>query len=518
MKKARLLICTILCLMIFAASPFGAAAASDNIIAYDEVDTRLTAVAPAGAVTAATPRLETVLLSAWQSFSPSVRVTSLKITVDDFLSIYMLTANEYPELFYISSLVGYKYNIFGYVVDISLFYSCSKETYINTQKPAFDAAVQRVLGGFNSSMNDVEKMLYLHDYITLTNAYDPLAVSSDTITSVPDESFSAYGCLVKGVSVCQGISDAFKIIANKLGYECDVIISMSMQHAWNMVKIGGNYYHIDITWEEASSYNDSALVDLAGYVSHSYFLLSDVEIAKDHSGWLNGHAAESTDYSNGFWRNVNSAIYKIDGYQYYISAAGALVRRNAQTGSVQPVYNLIESEYSYANGRTVTWRPSASLLAHDYKDKYVFFSAATKIYLYDIENDIVALASNPQLAIGCIAGLGFTGSELFYDIKTGDRAYNLRHKARLELPTPNPSDTVFGDANDDGSVNAKDVLVLRKHLAAISGVTINEINADVNADGEINAKDVLLLRKYLAGWGVVLGQEEYGADKNIQAD
>ncbi len=55
-----------------------------------------------------------------------------------------------------------------------------------------------------------------------------------------------------------------------------------------------------------------------------------------------------------------------------------------------------------------------------------------------------------------------------------------------------------GDANDDGAVNMKDVLVLRKIIADIA-VEYNEMNADVNGDGEINMKDVLVVRKYLAG-------------------
>ena len=66
-------------------------------------------------------------------------------------------------------------------------------------------------------------------------------------------------------------------------------------------------------------------------------------------------------------------------------------------------------------------------------------------------------------------------------------------------PTATSADPVFlGDANEDGAVNMKDVLVLRKYLAGIA-VTYNAKNADVNEDGVVNMKDVLILRKYLAG-------------------
>ena len=64
---------------------------------------------------------------------------------------------------------------------------------------------------------------------------------------------------------------------------------------------------------------------------------------------------------------------------------------------------------------------------------------------------------------------------------------------------PMPSEGgLIGDANDDGAVNMKDVLVLRKQLAGMEPI-INMANADCNGDGDVNMKDVLLLRKFLAG-------------------
>ena len=61
------------------------------------------------------------------------------------------------------------------------------------------------------------------------------------------------------------------------------------------------------------------------------------------------------------------------------------------------------------------------------------------------------------------------------------------------------ADTIlYGDANDDGAVNMKDVLILRKQLAGMMPI-IDMANADVNGDGNVNMKDVLVLRKQLAG-------------------
>ena len=57
-----------------------------------------------------------------------------------------------------------------------------------------------------------------------------------------------------------------------------------------------------------------------------------------------------------------------------------------------------------------------------------------------------------------------------------------------------------GDADGDGNVNMKDVLLLRKALAGAAALTPEQAKrADVNGDGDFNMKDILMLRKILAG-------------------
>ncbi|MBR5722727.1 MAG: carbohydrate-binding protein [Oscillospiraceae bacterium] len=63
----------------------------------------------------------------------------------------------------------------------------------------------------------------------------------------------------------------------------------------------------------------------------------------------------------------------------------------------------------------------------------------------------------------------------------------------------------LGDVNGDGSIDLKDVTVLRRYLAGGWNAVIIEANSDVNKDGSIDLKDVTVLRRYLAGgWGVTL--------------
>ena len=60
------------------------------------------------------------------------------------------------------------------------------------------------------------------------------------------------------------------------------------------------------------------------------------------------------------------------------------------------------------------------------------------------------------------------------------------------------TERLVGDCNNDGNINGKDVLLLRKHIVGLEYVD-NTDYADCNGDGNINGKDVLLLRKYIVG-------------------
>lgn len=84
-----------------------------------------------------------------------------------------------------------------------------------------------------------------------------------------------------------------------------------------------------------------------------------------------------------------------------------------------------------------------------------------------------------------------------YDVETNSIAVNTQ-SGYIDV-----IDFIYGDVNNDDTINGKDVTLIRRHNAGYS-VTINEAAADVNCDGRINGKDVTLIRRYNAGWPVTL--------------
>ncbi len=68
---------------------------------------------------------------------------------------------------------------------------------------------------------------------------------------------------------------------------------------------------------------------------------------------------------------------------------------------------------------------------------------------------------------------------------------------------PSEDVRIPGDANGDGYVSGKDLILLRQYMAEMD-VTLDEDAADVNGDGYVSGKDVILMRQYLAEWDVEL--------------
>jgi len=97
----------------------------------------------------------------------------------------------------------------------------------------------------------------------LKSIHDELArrVRYDHSKNRPASSYDAYGALVKGLAVCEGYSEAFKLICDKEGIPCILVIGDAVTsegvgpHMWNAVLMDdGKWYFIDVTWDDQNDY------------------------------------------------------------------------------------------------------------------------------------------------------------------------------------------------------------------------------------------------------------------------
>ena len=90
-------------------------------------------------------------------------------------------------------------------------------------------------------------------------------------------------------SVCQGYSKATQLLLNRMGVECTLVtgvVNTTEGHSWNLVKMDGDYYHLDTTWGDASYQSiegeDEEWLRNLDIVNYDYFGVSTSEIQKTH--------------------------------------------------------------------------------------------------------------------------------------------------------------------------------------------------------------------------------------------
>lgn len=131
-------------------------------------------------------------------------------------------------------------------------------------------------------MTDLQKEIAIHNYIVNNTKYDEENYEKGT---VPKESNTSYGVLIKGVGVCGGYASAMDKLLGAAGIESMIISGEAGEngkyeaHAWNLVKLDGEYYHIDATWNDPVYTFNGVRKDV---IQFDYFNLTDKEMSKDH--------------------------------------------------------------------------------------------------------------------------------------------------------------------------------------------------------------------------------------------
>lgn len=205
------------------------------------------------------------------STSVTLPINTASDTAEEVFAIWQEVLDDTPEILYNSSL---NYRSDGYV---TFLYSKDVQV-VKKHKRLLEEKAESILKGLlRPGMTDYEKELAVHDYIVNNCVYDLSSPRSP-------ESFTAYGALCLGKAVCEGYARATKLLLDLAGVECRLIDGQAMNsntgryqsHAWNLVRIDGQYYHLDTTWD------DPVMNDGSQRLVHTYFNLPDEEIGRDH--------------------------------------------------------------------------------------------------------------------------------------------------------------------------------------------------------------------------------------------
>ena len=180
-----------------------------------------------------------------------------------------------------------------------------KQQYLSTaeQVASVDATVDDILAQNNAhSLSDFDKIKFVNDYIVQNTVY-----STDTTNSP----HSAYTVLAEGKAVCQGYALLAQKMLTKLGIESLYVVGEAggVGHAWNLVKLNGGWYHVDTTW------NDPTPDRGPNNVRYAYFLMSDRQLAKDHT-WERTNYPQAVDEQYAYMHFVSDS-YELGDYIYF---------------------------------------------------------------------------------------------------------------------------------------------------------------------------------------------------------
>lgn len=160
---------------------------------------------------------------------------------------------------------------------------------------------------FTASMSDYEKVVAIHDYLVDNSAYEEKKAS----TGNGDE-YHAYGVLVNGKGVCSSYTQAFHLFMKLNEIESRIVLGEAdgVSHSWNLVCLGGEWYHVDTTW-------DDPVPDEKGRRIYAYLNVTD-DFMEDSHEWNREDYPKATATTYNYYVQNDSVIEKQEDFIDYV--------------------------------------------------------------------------------------------------------------------------------------------------------------------------------------------------------
>ena len=222
--------------------------------------------------------------------------------------------------------------------------------------------------------------------------------------------------LIDGIGVCQGYTMAYRLLLDRVNIKSGTVMSDIKNHVWNLIQIGGSWYHVDVTWDDPTG-------DLIGLSQHTYFCLSEDKLKATNDG---AHNAPDFKYSlnvktdnkvfdNYYWANVDSAFVPLNGAWYYLAYQNGIMRTEApeRQGELE---KWIDARW-YVWGSSNSWWPGLYSGLSLYNDELIYNTTDT-VFRYDpktsTEPKEVYSLTVAERSEGYICGTVVVGNELRY--------------------------------------------------------------------------------------------------------
>lgn len=360
------------------------------------------------------PDFSKYLADELRNYNTDINLRGYNISVDDIGAIFFSVVFENPDIFYVysNSFESSSDSESGILVSLRPTYIFNKED-LPAKKAELEKNAAAILSGVDESWSDVYKCRYIHDMICQYVHYDMDIYNTDPNLR------TAYGALVENEAVCEGYTSAYNYLLGKIGIEAHYIQSIKMEHAWSLIKLGGKYYHVDVTYDDPS-------YDTLGQALHLYCIISDTGLKADgiHHDWISSMKAGDKGYDSVWWRKVNTFIFTVDGNDYYMnqsygsSVYGAFMKRNIQSGN-ERVIEKITTRWTVEGKSDTFWERAYCYITYD--GNYFYYNDNEGVYRHrpDDSSYFDVLYKKPSNASGLVFGLALNmDSKLYVSVKS----------------------------------------------------------------------------------------------------
>ncbi len=239
--------------------------------------------------------LEDYLTSALMNEEETIDLIAYRIDEKTLHATYSALYATNPDLFFLSAEYGFSKDLAGCVAYLRPIYRLRGDKRREAAY-VFRERVCEIVSPVKN-LTALEKTAYLHDYMITRFTYD----NNYTV-------YDAYTLLMTGRGVCQAYALLFVALAREAGLESTCVTCFERSHEWNAVKLGNDWYHIDLVWDDT---------DVAGEVLHTYFLIGDAEMrtrrAMRDETWDTEYTwiapAEAADIYAAPWRRLNTPFF-----------------------------------------------------------------------------------------------------------------------------------------------------------------------------------------------------------------
>lgn len=154
-----------------------------------------------------------------------------------------------------------------------------------------------------------EKIKYVYETLIDQVEYQENSPQNQNIRSV----------FLEGKTVCMGYSKAAQYLLNRMGIFCTLVIGTvtgekPSSHAWNLVRIGEQYYYMDVTWGNPGYLNP---VEDDAYISYSYLCCNEETLAPTHVPDDTIPLPSCQDDSYNYYKNKGRWYDSFDWNQIY---------------------------------------------------------------------------------------------------------------------------------------------------------------------------------------------------------